>query len=161
MTRLSRDDIKGNIKLVEDIAKSLYPDEPLIAQLTVTQSILEGALYKSPPSSLALVYNNLFGITEKQGTGLVLNGVLRTTISLPSIEYEKGHRVHMNRVFSVNASVEDSIRQHQRVLGLDRYKKLKEAKTFEEIAGAVQDCGYATDPNYSKLLIMTYKKYLL
>src|SRR5258708_34267808 len=83
MSKLTAD-VNSNIVLIKQLAHDIFPDKPLMAALTVSQAILEGALLKSPPSTLAFKYCNLFGM--KPGfirTGTAIPGI----VELPTNEY--------------------------------------------------------------------------
>ena len=123
----------------------------LLADLTVVQGILEGALNREPPSELALKYNNLFGIKGIGTAGYIL---------LPTHEYTHDGWIEVDQRFARNLCIEDSIRQHQSLLELPRYADLNGATTFEEIAGCVREDGYATDPQYTQELIDVYDEYV-
>lgn len=159
MTVLSSIDSKKNIALVKKLAKEYYVYEPLFADLAVTQAILEAGLRETPPSVLALKYNNLFGI-KGTGRGLIINGREVTWISLPTHEFYRGSMREISQIFAVNGSIEESIAQHNAVLSLDRYSNLHLANTFEQIAHSIYEDGYATDPGYPKELIAIYNMYV-
>lgn len=159
MTNLTNDN-DYNIDLVSDAAHKLYPDNPVLADLTTAQAILEGRLQPGKqPSELALKYNNLFGIKGHGTAGSVV---------LPSPEYRgsNGKWETDNSNFAVNKNIEDSLEQHKELFengtsdNPDRYDKVLEAKTFEEAAYAVQKAGYATDPGYANELISVYNEYI-
>lgn len=158
MTQLSKLSAAENIKLVKDIARKLYPnsDQKLLADLTVTQAILEGGLRKAPPSSLALKYCNLFG----QKPGYIKKGTAGI-VYLMTKEFVKGKEISIQQPFLANKNIEDSFEQHMKLLTeLPRYQNLKQAENFEDIARRIQVSGYATDPKYSKLLIEIYEEYI-
>ena len=160
MTMLSSTDAKANIDLVKKLSNAAYPGQPLLAALSATQAILEGGLQHAPASKLAAAYNNLFGI-KGIGTGMVIDGKMKSTVTLPTHEYFVGQgMIEVDQRFAVNDSVEASIDQHKHLLGLPRYAKLKQAESFEEIAQAVHDAGYATDPKYVWELVSTYNQYI-
>jgi flagellum-specific peptidoglycan hydrolase FlgJ len=152
MSQLSSTDSKANIKLLKDLANKAYPDQPILADMTIVQGILEGGLQKAPPSLLAIKYNNLFGI---KGQGTKGSVTLMTYEDTP----DKG-RVQIPQQFAYNASVEDSVLQHKILLSKDRYVKVGLSKTFPEAAQAIKDAGYATDIHYPQLLIDTYNQYV-
>jgi flagellum-specific peptidoglycan hydrolase FlgJ len=127
-------------------AKAAYPHNPVLAQLTATQAVLESGL-NGHPSQLASKYNNLFGI---KGNGT--NG----SVNLPTHEYINGRTVRVNANFAHNNSIADSFTQHQKLLSNSRYKNVAAAKSFPEAAQAIKDAGYATDKNYPSLLQNTY-----
>ncbi len=147
---LSLTDSKGNIELIKKLSDELYPKDPILAAMTITQAILESRL-AGKPSQLAIKYNNLFGIKGKGTAG---------TVALPTQEFENGKMVTVSQEFAWNVTLMDSLKQHKRLLEKDRYTKVRIAKTFEEAADEIRKAGYATDPAYTKLLISTYNKYV-
>lgn len=149
MTKLT-EDYKTNIPLIIKLAKECYPDQPVLADMTWVQAILESNLY-GRPSQLAYHYNNLFGIKGK--------GVTGKSIMLPTKEYLNGHWTTVKAAFAYNDSIEESLSQHKQLLNKDRYQHVREAKTFEEAATAIRVAGYATDPKYTNLLISVHNKY--
>lgn len=149
---LSPIDINYNIKVVRQLANKVYPDNKILADMTLVQAILEGALWKAPPSSLALKYNNLFGIKGKGTKG---------SVQLMTKEFYGGQMHDVKQSFAYNATVEDSVLQHRRVLDLSRYAKVGTSKTFDEAAKAIHAGGYATDNKYPQLLIDTYNKWVV
>lgn len=144
--------IKTNIQLVKDLAKKSFPNNPILADMTAVQAILEAGLRRSPPSKLAYEHNNLFGIKGKGTAG---------SVNMMTHEWsEKTGMVEIMQPFAKNISVEDSFAQHNKLFDLPRYQNLKMAKTFEEAARLIRLDGYATDPNYTLLLIEVYNQYV-
>lgn len=143
-------DPKENIKLLRNLTSLAYADEPIMADLCLAQGILESRLL-GVPSSLAMKYNNLFGIKGKGTDG---------SINLKTWEVIKGKSIQVIAPFAQNLSLYDSILQHKKVLSLPRYALVHKAKTFNEAAKAILVAGYATDPNYTKSLIDVYLNHI-
>lgn len=158
MTQLTNDS-QTNIELVRPLCYASFTDNKLLAELTFVQAILEGGLRSSPPSQLALIYNNLFGI-KGMGTGKLVDGKMRSKVLLPTHEFYHGEMQEIHDTFAVNANIEDSIEQHKALFKLPRYADLWIATTFEDIAEWVQDDGYATSPTYPQELIDVYNDYV-
>lgn len=158
MTQLSLDP-EANINLIMDLSKECFPDNSVLADLTAAQAILESRLEDSPPSALALKYNNLFGI---KGYGTHRPNY----INLPTHEYYRGQWTESDSLFAWNNDIEDSLAQHKQLFeegtmdSPDRYKNLLTARSFSEAAGMLMTDGYATDPNYQKELLRIYEQYL-
>lgn len=150
-----------NLELIKQASSTCFTsEEHLLRDLTICQAILEGAILHSPPSKLALKYNNLFGI-KGIGTGLVVNGKKLYSISMPTHEYYPSTGMQeVDCLFAVNNSIEDSLYQHKTLLELPRYSDLYTAKSFSNVAHYVHCDGYATDPHYPQLLIAIYNQYL-
>lgn len=156
MTILTKDS-QVNLSLVKEAVKACFVKYPLLQQLSQCQAILEAGLLQSPPSKLALQFNNLFGMKSgkliKEGTAGV--------IKLPTKEFLNGKWVTVMAPFLSNTCIEDSFKQHEKLLSeLDRYDNLFNAKSFEEVALLIKQDGYATDPKYPVLLMQIYKKYV-
>lgn len=145
-----------DLKLIRSLieaASEVYPDHPIMQQLTVTQAILEsGFLSQSGGSMLARKYNNLFGIKAE--------GTAGWTPYLNTTEYVNGKPKLVQVRFGANLSYSDSFEQHLKILSLKRYKPVWAAKRPEEAFKRVQECGYATDPKYSALLEGIWRKHV-
>ena len=156
MTQLSNDS-KINIPTIIKICLDSYKDYPILGQLTACQAILEAGLARTPPSGLALRYNNLFGMKP----GSIVREGTAGVILLDTKEYIKGKMVTVKQPFLRNKELEDSIDQHRKLFdSLSRYAGLKTCKTIEEACKEVYRAGYATDPNYPSKLLSIYNKYL-
>lgn len=158
-------DPKVNISRIIQAAHATNTDNPIVADLSAAQAILESGL-QSKPSQLAIKYNNLFGI-KGTGTGKVIDGKMKNRVNLPTKEYSQAHGwEEVDQFFAVNASLEDSFKQHRELFergtrdNPKRYLPVLKAKTFEEAAQAVRKAGYATDPAYPGKLIAVYNKYI-
>lgn len=58
--------------------------------------------------------------------------------------------------FRAYDSIEQCLRDHDRLLRTDNYKPVWDAKDPEAQCWALQDCGYATDPKYADKLIINW-----
>ena len=77
-------------------------------------------------------------------------------------EFKDGGYVSQNSRFRKYASIGDSVKDHTYFLQqYARYKGVFVAQTPEEQAKALQEAGYATDPNYSGKLISIINTYNL
>jgi flagellum-specific peptidoglycan hydrolase FlgJ len=136
-------------------AKATYPDNPTMQQVALSQAILESGL-NSRPSELATRHNNYFGIKASRsfpGTG--------GTVDMPTQEYVGGSPATMNQGFATNNSMGDSFTQHARLMsGSSRYSPVMQSKTPGEAFGALQQAGYATDPNYARKLRSIHQQYV-
>lgn len=141
---------KENIILVVEAANRVHFNNPVLADLTVCQAILESNLLHTP-SVLAMEYNNLFGIKGTGTDGAVL---------LPTHEYYNGEMKIVRDYFAKNKTLDDSIEQHRLLLEKERYKPVREAKTFEEAAVQIKRCGYATDNQYPEKLIKIFNNFV-
>lgn len=128
----------------------------LFPSLMMAQAILESSDLKGVPgnSTLARVYHNHFGIkADKNWTG--------KKVSLITLEVFDGKSVTMGDYFRVYDEPAHSFKDRIEFLKRNqRYNKagVFMAKTPEEQAEALQAAGYATDPNYAKILQSLIKK---
>ena len=140
---------------VRDITKGtgIYP-ETLFAQ-AVLESGTNPVTGEFPNSTLAREYKNLFGIkADSSWSGPAIN--------LKTGEYTGTARaVTITDAFRVYDSYEDSMRDYvQFLLKNPRYRKagVFNADSAASQAVALQNAGYATDANYSNLLISVQDK---
>lgn len=91
---------------------------------------------------------NLFGI--KAGSGW--NGA---TTNVPTLEFEEGVAVRKVERFRAYNSPADSFNDYARLIGNNpRYEKVRGAGgDVAAFATALQDGGYATDPNYARKIV--------
>jgi flagellum-specific peptidoglycan hydrolase FlgJ len=103
--------------------------------------------------------NNLFGIKgygqpNEYWDGSVKLGDTIEYVGEKAFDYKLGFRVYKNTVLS--------IKDHNRLLMTSKtYAKVRQALTAEEQCRALQECGYATAPDYAKILIQIINKYNL
>jgi len=119
--------------VVEDMKRSR-----VLASLTLAQAALESGW---GTSTLTTVGKNLFGI---KGVG----GVYDTR------EFIAGEWIDVKAGFRHYTDWAGSIRDHSDLLlGLTRYAAVIGERDYVTACHAIQDAGYATDPNYADLLI--------
>ena len=150
MTQLTPN-LADNLAILREIVKETYPESTIMQDLCLAQAILESRLLEAPSSLAMSPNNNLFGI-KGQGTA--------GTVYLWTHEWIKGKEIQIKAGFAKNLSLNDSIAQHRHIMELDRYKRVWESKTFEDAANMIRICGYATDPEYSKSLIVIYNQHI-
>jgi hypothetical protein len=124
------------------------------ASVTVAQAILESDWGRS---RLARQGNNLFGIKALSGPGP--QGV----VSLATWEHTPGGDVIVQAPFKAYATLEQSIEDHGAFfIRNHRYAAaLSVAGDARAFAQAIQDAGYATDPDYASKLVRLMDKYQL
>lgn len=128
---------------VSEMARSRVP-----ASLTIAQAILESGW---GTSELATKANNLFGI---KGTGPA--GIYQYV----SPEYVDNKKIEKLSDFRKYNTWHESIKDHTAKLLEPRYSKALGA-SYRAACHAVQEAGYATDPNYAQELIKRIEKYKL
>ncbi|WP_267200878.1 glycoside hydrolase family 73 protein [Limosilactobacillus kribbianus] len=142
------------IKQVAPEAQAMQNTYHVYASITIAQAILES---QWGTSKLASQYHNLFGI---KGTGA-------NSKELSTKEYVNGKWVVTTGRFRVYDSWSDSIKDHTKLMltGTDtnqqNYDAVVKATSYQEAAKALQEAGYATDPNYAQKLISVIKTYKL
>lgn len=118
----------------------------LFPSVFLAQAILESG---DGNSTLAAKYNNFFGVKADKSWG-------GKVVELPTKEYLNGQWVTVKEPFRVYSDPIDSFRDRVNFLKVNkRYTThgVFNALTPEGQANSLQAAGYATDPNYAKLLI--------
>lgn len=142
------------IKQVAPEAQAMQNTYHVYASITIAQAILES---QWGTSKLASQYHNLFGI---KGTGA-------NSRELTTKEYINGKWIVTKGRFRVYDSWSDSIKDHTKLMlnGTDtnqqNYDRVVKASNYQEAARALQEAGYATDPDYAQKLISVIKAYKL
>lgn len=90
--------------------------------------------------------NNFFGI---KGGG-VWKG---KTTTFNTSEYENGVKISTKGKFRAYDTIEESVMDYARLMGVQNYRKVKNAPNYKVAAYELKNAGYATDPNYPNLLI--------
>lgn len=118
-----------------------YQKYGILPSITIAQAILESGWGKSR------IGNNIFGI--KAGSNW--KGKTRTA---QTSEYINGKWVSTTATFRDYDSVAESITDYAELVGTaPRYEAVRNAKDYKEAARALQEAGYATDPEYAQKLI--------
>lgn len=130
------------ISSIKDYAIQDYKNSKILPSVTIAQAILESGWGKS---YLATNGKNLFGIKKGYWQG--------PTITLPTQEYVNGSWITINAEFRKYNNFGESIKDHGELLNKSWYNDVVNATNYKDQAKALQQCGYATDINYSKLLI--------
>ena len=148
------EDIKKE-KFVEKIAPIAQDEQQkyhIFASITIAQAALESNWGQS---ELATQYYNLFGV--KSDTG----GLMTTKA------YVNGQWIVVRARFAIYQSWRESIEQHTALFvdgtswDSSHYQAVLSADNYVETAQALQQRGYATDPNYAQKLISLIKTYNL
>ena len=124
----------------------------IFVSVCIAQAILETGWGK------ASVGNNLFGIKATGTPNEYWDG---SYLTLPTYEYIKGVKTQVYSKFRKYRTKADSIKDHNRLFKNKRYAPVLAANNPEAQARAIQDCGYATDPNYANKLTNLISKYNL
>jgi flagellum-specific peptidoglycan hydrolase FlgJ len=118
------------------------------ASITLAQAILES---RWGCSGLALQCNNFFGIKARHVKGVAIEDYKEFLTT----EYDAGGKPHAEEAdFARFKSVQESFDRHAQLLsGAQRYRRAMAVKDDPlDFAIKIQECGYATDPNYPNKL---------
>ena len=140
------------INSIKDEALVGYKESNILPSLTIAQAILESSWGKS---GLTVKANNLFGVKAySDWTG--------ESITLSTKEYTSdGDSYTIDAQFKVYPTLSDSIKDHNELLSTDRYEKVRSANSYIDACNAILECGYATSPSYSEMLIEIIENYNL
>ena len=130
-----------------------YKENGIFASITLAQALLESG---TGSSGLTLKANNLFGVKSYNWTG--------NTIQMMTKEHVQGIDIYVLAAFRAYDDWNESIKDHANFLVHNRtYTEhgVFTAVTYEEQAQALQNAGYATDPNYATSLVILIKQYNL
>ena len=143
-TKSTLEGVNGNpakfIEVISPGAIAAHKKYSILPSLTMAQAALESGWGKNA------IGNNLFGIKAFDDWTGKKKKVWTT-------EYDSnGNPYKIEAWFRDYDSVDESLEDHAKLLSTDRYARVRAAKNYKEATQAVKDCGYATDPNYPKLL---------
>jgi flagellum-specific peptidoglycan hydrolase FlgJ len=139
---------KAFINQIKNGACACYIKYGILPSLTIAQAALESGWGSSS------IGNNIFGIKA----GSSWKGKTQTVLTT---EFVNGQYIKVNATFRDYNSIDDSIIDHAKLLTLNRYMPVVQAKDYKEACKQVQQCGYATDPNYANKLISIIETYKL
>lgn len=134
-------------------AMETYKKDGIFASITLAQAMIESGTGSSGLTSKA---NNLFGIKAYNWTG--------KTIDMMTKEHVQGIDIYILAPFRAYDNWNESIQDHADFLMQNRiYTEhgVFTSRTYEEQAQALQNAGYATDPNYATSLVILIKQYSL
>ncbi|MBO0445887.1 hypothetical protein IGJ55_002343 [Enterococcus sp. AZ170] len=130
-------------------AKLLQKQTHLFASITIAQAILESDWGRS---ELAVEAKNLFGI----------KGAFNEESSImPTDEFIDGERITIDDSFKKYETIQESMVDHMEFLKGGTYDAIKTSKNYQEAAVALQNGGYATDPDYAEKLIQLIEEFKL
>jgi hypothetical protein len=124
------------------------------ASVTLAQALLES---NNGLSYLARAGNNHFGMKCPR------TGECGSVIFLEDDEYDRKTGKKVKSAFRTFRSVPDSYREHSLLLRSPRYARLfNYARTdYVRWARGLQECGYATNPQYANILLRLIQQYNL
>ena len=137
------------IETTKPLANKIAKKYKLFPSVILAQSALESN-YGS--SELSSTYNNYFGIKSNSKDG----------VRLDTIEYVNNKGGIYNENFRSYRSKIDSFVDYAKLITrAKRYEKVRQANDYKEACKSLQECGYATDPNYADKIISIIEKYKL
>lgn len=140
---------KAFITTIAEEAQLLQDQTHLFASITIAQAILESNWGQS---ELAVEANNLFGIKGSYN---------EQSSILPTNEVINGETITINDEFKKYDTVQESMVDHIDFLSGGTYEAIKTSKNYKESAYALQNGGYATDPDYAEKLIAIIEEFQL
>lgn len=144
------------VDLVGQYAVTEYTNSHVLPSIVTAQAVLESNFGKSQLSS---EYFNLFGRKSYSPND--------PSVDLPTQEFVNGQYITVDEPFRVYTSWEESVADHGRLLANGtswnetHYNGVLNASSYKEAAYALQEAGYATDPNYAESLIDVIERYEL
>lgn len=144
------------VDLIGQYAVTEYPNSHVLPSIVTAQAVLESNFGKSQLSS---DYFNLFGRKSYSPND--------PSVDLPTQEFVNGQYITVDEPFRVYKSWEESVADHGRLLANGtswnetHYDRVLNASSYQEAAYALQEAGYATDPNYAESLIGVIERYEL
>ncbi|WP_413537000.1 glycoside hydrolase family 73 protein [Carnobacterium divergens] len=139
-------------KFIDEIvleAQALQQQTNLFASITIAQAILESDWGRS---DLAVDSHNLFGIKGSFND---------QSSTLPTDEFENGERITIEASFKKYDTIQESMGDHIDFLKGGTYDAIKTSTDYKEAAYALQNGGYATDPQYAEKLIELIEQFKL
>lgn len=142
------------VQFIEDInffAQKNYKNYGVLPSITIAQAILESDWGRS---QLSKKYQNYFGIKSFNKN--------EKRVIFSTTEYVNNKKVEIKDAFRAYDNMEQSVKSHGLLLGTaPRYKKVIQSSNYQEAAKMLYECGYATDPNYSDMIIELIQQYKL
>lgn len=143
------------IQKIAPHAQKIQRKEGLMASISIGQAILESDF---GTSDLSQAHNNLFGI-KAYGNEPQIEMTTKEFVDDQWIEITAAFRTYP----SWNASLDDHFNLLKK--GVDwnpnLYSQVIGASNYKEAAYALQEAGYATDPNYDQKIISVIESYQL
>lgn len=104
-------------------------------------------------------WNNMVGF--KVGSGKTNAYWKGAYVNKGTWEVYDDERVDVKANFRAYDTIDDSFRDQDILFSIDRYKRVRKARSAEDQAYALYACGYATDPQYATKLLSIVEKYKL
>ncbi len=140
---------------IADYAKVLQDKYGILPSISIAQAILESDW---GTSELSIKNNNYYGIK---------GGGTEPTVTMTTKEFVDGEWIEVKADFRKYASWQESMEDHSELFAKgttwneNQYAKVLAANDYKEAAYALQESGYATDPDYPGKLIRLIEQYQL
>lgn len=140
---------------IADYAKVLQDKYGILPSISIAQAILESDW---GTSELSIKNNNYYGIK---------GGGTEPTVTMMTKEFVDGEWIEVKADFRKYASWQESMEDHSELFekgttwNENQYAKVLTANDYKEAAYALQESGYATDPDYPGKLIRLIEQYQL
>lgn len=140
---------------IADYAKVLQDKYGILPSISIAQAILESDW---GTSELSIKNNNYYGIK---------GGGTEPTVTMTTKEFVDGEWIEVKADFRKYASWQESMEDHSELFAKgttwneNQYAKVLTANDYKEAAYALQESGYATDPDYPGKLIRLIEQYQL
>lgn len=143
------------ITLLAPVAQEVYQTYGVLPSVSLAQAILES---NWGDSLLSSEYYNLYGMKSFGDA---------PSVDLETEEFQNGEWITIVGRFRVYNSWRESMEDHAKLMvrGVDwnpnLYQPVLHSSSYIEAAQALQNAGYATDPNYAEKLIRMIEEYHL
>lgn len=140
---------------IADYAKVLQDKYGILPSISIAQAILESDW---GTSELSIKNNNYYGIK---------GGGTEPIVTMTTKEFVDGEWIEVKADFRKYASWQESMEDHSELFAKgttwneNQYAKVLTANDYKEAAYALQESGYATDPDYPGKLIRLIEQYQL
>ena len=122
-------------------------------EIVAAQASLESGHGKS---ELAMKYNNPLGIKVNRPSEIEQG---QEAVQMSTKEFVDGKEIEAKEPFRVYDNMAQSFVGYKEKVAAERYDAIRKATTKEEYAQAIQDSGYATDPDYASKIINIANRY--
>lgn len=138
---------------IADYAKALQVDYGVLPSISIAQAILESDW---GTSELSVKNNNFYGIKGDSAEPIV---------TMTTREFVDGEWIEVDAEFRKYTTWQESMEDHSKLFikgttwNTDQYAKVLASENYKEAAYALQESGYATDPDYPNKLIRLIEQY--
>lgn len=140
---------------ISDYAKELQERYGVLPSISIAQAILESDW---GTSELSVENNNFYGIKGDSA---------EPTVTMTTKEFVNGEWIEVNAEFRKYTTWQESMEDHSKLFttgtswNANQYAKVLASTDYKEAAYALQESGYATDPDYPDKLIRLIEQHNL